>query len=92
MAHHKSAIKRNRQNAKRRFRNRHYKTMMRTATKRIRLAISNDNIDEAKSLFPNVTSLIQKAGQKGVIHKRQASRRVQRLHHALKQLEAKVSS
>ena len=91
MAHHKSAIKRNRQNEKRRVRNRHYKTMMRNATKRFRVAISEDNINEAKSLFPKVTQLIQRAGQKGVIHKRQASRRVKRLHHALKGLELKGS-
>ena len=87
MATHKDAMKRHRQNEKRRVRNRHYKSMMRNATKLFRSAIENNDLEKAKSLFPSTMKLIQKVGQKGVIHQRQASRRVSRLHKALRKLE-----
>ena len=86
MANHKSAIKRNKQNIKRREHNRHYKTMMRSATKKFREAVESGDVEGAKNLFPSTVSLIQKVSQKGIIHKNQATRRVQRLHKVLKGL------
>ena len=64
MATHKDAMKRHRQNEKRRVRNRHYKSMMRNATKLFRSAIENNDLEKAKSLFPSTMKLIQKVGQK----------------------------
>ena len=88
MANHKSAIKRNKQNIKRREHNRHYKSMMRSATKKFRQAAESGEVENAKSLFPKTVSMIQKVSQKGIIHKNQASRRIKRLHKLLKSIEA----
>ena len=87
MANHKSAIKRHRQNLKRRARNKHYKSMMRNTIKSFRTAIEDNNLAQAKDLFPGMISLIQKVSQKGIIHKNQANRRVKRLHSALHKLQ-----
>ena len=87
MANHKSAIKRHRQNLKRRARNKHYKSKMRNTIKEFRSALENNDLAKAKELFPGTVSLIQKVSQKGIIHKNQASRRVKRLHGALHKLQ-----
>ena len=87
MANHKDALKRNRQNEKRRNRNRHYKSMMRTATKKFRTAVAEGDLEQAKTLYASTSSLIQRVGGKGIIHKKQASRRVSRLHKLLKGLD-----
>ena len=88
MANHKDAIKRNRQNQKRKAHNKHYKSMMRTATKKFRLAAEAQDVDTMKSSFPSTVKLIQKLAQKGIIHKNQANRRVSRLHKLLKKTSA----
>ena len=88
MANHKDAIKRNRQNHKRKAYNKHYKSMMRTATKKFRLAAESQDVDTMKSIFPSTVQLIQKLAQKGIIHKNQANRRVSRLHKLLKKTSA----
>ena len=48
MANHKSALKRVRQTAKRRLRNRHVMTMTRTYIKRLRAAVDSGNAEQAK--------------------------------------------
>ena len=58
-------------------------SMMRTATKKFRLAAEEKDAQTMKELFPSTVKLIQKLGQKGIIHKNQASRRVSRLHKLL---------
>ena len=80
MANHKDAIKRNRQNQKRKAYNKHYTSMMRTATKKFRQAAEENDTKTMKALFPSTVKLIQKLAQKGIIHKNQANRRVSRLH------------
>lgn len=70
MATHKSALKRIKQNEKRRLRNRYWGKTMRNALKKAR------NIQEASELqnkMPEVVSLIDKAAKKGVIHKNKAA-------------------
>lgn len=88
MAHHKDAKKRIRQNSKRRLHNRYYISSMRTAIKKIRTAIDNNDAETANALFPSTVKIIQKVGTKGIIHKNQASRRVKRLHAALSKISA----
>ncbi|TAE52681.1 MAG: 30S ribosomal protein S20 [Bacteroidetes bacterium] len=70
MAHHKSALKRIRQNAKRRLRNRFQKVGMRLAVKRLR---GTHNKTEAAELLPAVISTIDKVAKKNIIHKNNAS-------------------
>lgn len=88
MATHKDAIKRNRQNEKRRARNRHYRSMMRTQIKRLRAAIEQGDAAAAAEQLPQAVSVIQRVRSKGIIHSRQADRRVSRLTLAVGKLTA----
>ncbi len=83
MPHHKDAIKRMRQNADKRTRNRHYRSTMRTQIKRVREAVEAGDHATASASLPAAVSTIQKLAQKGIIHKRQANRRVARLSKAV---------
>ena len=83
MANIASAIKRNRQNTKRRAHNRHYRSTMRTQIKRVRVAIEAGDKDAAQALLPGTVAIIQRVAQKGMIHKRNAARRVSRLNKAI---------
>lgn len=87
MANIKSQIKRNRQNEKRRLRNRAYSGTTRSAIKSARAALSTDNVEEARAATMWAVSRLDKAAQKGVIHKKNASRRKGRLMKRLAQLE-----
>lgn len=88
MANHKDALKRIRQNTKRRARNRHYRTMMRTQIKRLRVAIEGGDTAAAEAQLSSAVSMIQRVGAKGIIHRRQVARRVSRLTHAVKAMSA----
>lgn len=87
MANIKSQIKRNRQNEKRRARNRIYRGAARKSVKNARLAITGGNMDEAKAATQEAISALDKAAEKGIIHKNNASRRKSRLMKKLAQLE-----
>ena len=76
MANIKSAMKRNRQNEKRRLRNQQVSSQMKTYTKRALAAAGTD--DEAESLN-QANKYIDKAASKGVIHANAASRKKSRL-------------
>lgn len=80
MANIKSAIKRNRQNEKRRVANKHVSSQMKTFTKRALGAAGTD--DEATSLALAYKH-IDKAATKGVIHRNAASRHKSRLTKAV---------
>lgn len=70
MANHKSALKRIRQNEKKRLENRYWAKTMRNALKKAR------NLSDAsalKSTMPKINSLIDKVAKKGVIHKNKAA-------------------
>jgi small subunit ribosomal protein S20 len=83
VANHKDALKRIRQNAKRRTRNRHYRSMMRTQEKAVRAAVEQGDATTAAEVLPKAVSMIQKVASKGIIHRRQANRRVSRLAKAV---------
>ena len=87
MANIASAIKRNRQNAKRRAHNRHYRSTMRTQIKKVREAIDAGDKDAAQALLPSTVGIIQRVAQKGIIHKRNAARRVSRLNKAILEIK-----
>lgn len=84
MANHKDALKRIKQNDKRRMRNRAYRTNMRSQLKAFRAAVDAGDKDAAQAALRSTTSVVQKLASKGVIHKNQAARRVARLAHAVK--------
>ncbi len=79
MAHHKSAIKRIKQNEKRAARNKHIRSTLRTFIKRVREAVAaNDSVQAQESLKAAIP-YIDAAASKGVIHRSNASRNVSRL-------------
>jgi len=88
VANHVSAEKRARQNVKRRMINRVRKSEMRTAIKSVLTAVDAGNADAASAALKSAVSLIDRAGQKKVIHRNQASRRVSRLAAKVKNISA----
>ena len=79
MAHSLSAMKRIRQNEKRRLRNRHDRSQLRTQVKKVRQALEEDDFATAKALLPQTASLIDRMVKKGVIHQNAGSRYLSRL-------------
>ena len=86
MANIKSQMKRNRQNEVRRQRNKGVRSEMRTRTKSA-LAAAESGEGSAEELRAAVKR-IDKAAQKGVIHKNNAARKKSRLVKRIKQIEA----
>jgi len=78
VANIKSQIKRNRQNLKRNQRNRSVRSEINTRTRSALEAISDDAPDSAEAVRLAVQR-IDKAAQKGVIHKNTAARNKSRL-------------
>ena len=78
MPNHKSAEKRARQNEKRRQRNRGSRGKLRTGVKKLRAALEGGD-KGAQALLPETVSLIDKAVQKGVLHRNAAARYKSRL-------------
>ncbi len=83
MANTRQAIKRARRDARRRERNRYHLSRMRTYIRNFRRMIEAGDLEKAKEFLPEVVSIIYHTASKGVIHKREASRRVSRLYHLL---------
>ncbi|GAP07163.1 ribosomal protein S20 [Anaerolinea thermolimosa] len=79
LANIKSQIKRNRQNEKRRLRNRVYRGRARTFVAKARTAIETASPEEAKEAVIRAVSALDRAAEKGVIHKNNAARRKSRL-------------
>ena len=88
MANHPSALKRHRQSEKRRARNQAIKTHLRHLIRDVRTALSSRDATAAAETFKRAARALHKAATKGVVHRRNASRRIARLAHALSQLTA----
>ena len=79
MANHKSAIKKNLRDEKKRVINKMNRSKMRNRIKALHKNVSAGNLEEAKTLFPKVLSIIDKTVIKGTIHKKTGSRYKSRL-------------
>ena len=86
MANNPSAIKRNRQAAGRRLRNRSQRSRMRTAIKALRQAIDSGDAETARRLLPEALQLVDSTAQKGAIHQNAAARTKSRLERAVAKL------
>ncbi len=86
MANHKSAIKRIRQNEKRRVHNRHYRNRARTLVRKAREAIASGDLEEARTATQIAVRDLDKLASRGVVHKRNAARRKSRLMSQLAQM------
>ncbi|WP_200762934.1 30S ribosomal protein S20 [Nitrosophilus alvini] len=80
MAHHKSALKRIRQTAKRTERNRFYRTRIKNIAKAVREAVEAGNKEAAVEALKVANRELHKFVSKGVLKKNTASRKVARLH------------
>ena len=89
MANIKSAIKRNRQNEKRRVRNAAVRSTVRTSVKSARAAIEGGQADQARAALLNTIQTLDKAVTKGVIHKNTAARKKSRLTRQLNALASR---
>ena len=88
MPNHKSAEKRMRQSEGRRAINRSNRTRVRTQIKKLHTALVAGN-KSASELLPATISVIDKAVQKGVLHKNAAARHKSRLTARMNQASAK---
>ena len=79
MANIKSQIKRNRQNEVKRLRNRVYRGSARTAVSKARQALQSGDVTVLQASVKNAIRMLDRAAQKGVIHKNNAARRKSRL-------------
>lgn len=79
MANHKSAEKRVRQNEKRNAINRANRSKLRTQIKKLRAALGTHDKSASAELLSPTVSLIDKAVNKGIIHKNTAARYKSRL-------------
>ncbi|RIH63833.1 30S ribosomal protein S20 [Mariniphaga sediminis] len=70
MANHKSALKRIRQNEKKRLHNRYYAKTTRNAVKALR---NETDKEEAAKKYPEVVSMIDKLAKRNIIHKNKAA-------------------
>jgi small subunit ribosomal protein S20 len=89
MPNHKSAEKRVRQNEKRRLTNRSNRSSLRTAIKKLRAAFATGNAEQVNKLLPETISTIDKAIQKGVLHRNAAARYKSRLTARANEVAAK---
>ena len=88
MANHASAIKRAKQNEKRRMANKAVRTRVRNAIKTVRQALESKDAEQAQSALKQAVSVIDKAAGKGVVHDNAASRQVSRLSRQVHDLTA----
>ena len=90
MAQHKSAKKRARQNLARRERNRTIRSRLKTAVKYARAALAGTDGEASDQAVRSAEREIRRAASKGVLTKKQASRRVSRLAKRLHATAAKA--
>lgn len=75
MPQRKTAIKKLRQDVKRHARNLVIKSALKKAIKEFHKLLAAKKLDEAKAAVNNLISKIDKAANKGIIHKNNASRK-----------------
>jgi len=86
VANHASALKRARQDQKKRVQNRTHISAMRTAIKKVLNAVEAGDKETANSELRQATSMLDRAGRRHQIHPTQASRRVSRLNAKVKSI------
>jgi len=79
LATHKSAIKRHRQSLKHRDRNRTVRGGVRKAIKNTRVLVAAGEMAAAQEALQTAISHLDKAAEKGILHKNNAARRKSRL-------------
>ena len=88
MAHSKSALKRVRQNEKRRVKNKSQRSALRTQLRKTATTIGSKNTELAPGELKKSIRALDRAASKGLIHPNQAARRKSRLVKKVKSLSA----
>jgi len=79
LARHLSAMKRARQNKKRRTRNQARKTRVKHVVRDVRQALAQKNLEEAEAALQRAVPIIAQVAGKGTLHWRTAARKISRL-------------
>jgi len=79
MANHPSALKRQRQDKKRRLRNKSYKSTINTSVKKIFSSADEKDMDGAQQYYKLAVAGLDSAVNKGILHRKTAARRISRL-------------
>ena len=88
MASHKSAEKRATQGEKRRLRNTAVRTGVKSAVKKVLSAVAAKDKEESKVTLAAAIPQISKAAAKGILHKRNVSRKISRLTKKVNALQS----
>lgn len=88
MASHASALKKNRQDIKRRLRNRSHASRLRSQLKKMRAALQAGDTAAAAGMLNETIALVDRTAKHRVIHKNAASRTKSRLAKALARAKA----
>jgi len=88
MASHKSALKKEHQDRRRRARNRSHLTRLKTELKRIRGVIARGSAEEAAKALPEAESILDRTATLGVIHRNAASRTKSRIARQVAKLRS----
>ena len=88
MATHKSALKRSKQSKVKRLRNRTIKSKLKTTMKAVSVALEEKDPKKAQEMLSQVAPVINKAASKGVIHKKNAGRKISRLTRKVNALKS----
>lgn len=89
MANSRSALKRVRQNQKRRLRNRFHRVTLRTACKSVEKAILEKNFDLAVERYTHAKKLLDQGVSKGIHHRNVAARKKSRLSRRIEAIRPK---
>lgn len=87
MASHKSAIKRAKQSEARQLRNIAARTGVKTAIKKVLSAVAAKDQEGSKESLAVAIPKISKAASKGILHKRNVSRKISRLTRKVNALQ-----
>jgi len=88
LARHLSAMKRARQNKKRRVRNQARKSRVKSVVRDVRQAVAEKNLESATAALQKATPIIAKVASKGALHWRTAARKISRLTKQVNTLKA----
>jgi small subunit ribosomal protein S20 len=92
MANIKSSKKDLKRNAKRRARNQATKSALKTYIKKVRQAVTVGTDDAVKPALVSAIKQLDKAAQRGIIHKNQAARRKSRIAKAANKAKATATA
>lgn len=85
---HPSAMKRARQNVQRNARNTSLRSALRTAVKKVLVAVDDDQSATAREELAQAVQALGKATTKGIVHKNYAARKISRLTRKVNALTA----